>query len=352
MPTLRHRHCHVFSLLFATRNQIGYVEMLRKIINFAVKIGVSGGLLYFLSRGIDIAEVGQRLSHVDPFWLGLALLLLVGQLVVLAMRWRLITRVIDSGLTLHDAVMFSLVGQFFNQTLPSIVGGDAFRMWLASRRSTTKTGAIHGVLLDRFAGLFGLVLLSLISLPALFHLLPEGPAKWAITAMVCLGFAGTGLLLVLGGGAGVRFRKWMPLRLIIDLSRDLRRISLVRRAVLPLLGMSTAIHLITVATIALLGKAVGVPITLEQALVVVPPMLLISSVPITIAGWGVREGVMVFALGAMGVAASDAIGLSILYGLSLVAVGLPGGPAWLMCGGSKKMRADGLKLSTQDGPDR
>ncbi len=325
--------------------------MLRKIVIFAAKLGISGGLLFVLSRGIDIAEIGRRISHADPLWVGLALLMLVVQLGLLAARWRLITQVIDNGLARADAVKFTMVGLFFNQTLPSIVGGDAFRMWLASRTAATRTGAIHGVLLDRFAGLFGLVLLSLISLPALFRLLPEGPAKWTILAMVCIGFAGTAILLILGGNAGMRFRKWMPLRLIIDLSRDLRRISLARRSVLPLLAMSTTIHLLTVAVIAILGKAIGTAITWEQALVVVPPMLLISSAPVTIAGWGVREGVMVFALGAMGLAASEAIGLSVLYGLSLVAVGLPGGPAWLLCGGSKKLRADGLKLSTQDGSE-
>ncbi|MHA1564243.1 MAG: lysylphosphatidylglycerol synthase transmembrane domain-containing protein [Alphaproteobacteria bacterium] len=324
--------------------------MLRKIINFALKFGVSGGLLYFLSRGVDLAVVGEHLSQADPFWVIMALLLLALQLILLAYRWRLITGAIDTGLGLTDAVKFSIVGQFFNQTLPSIVGGDGFRMWLASRTAMSKTGAVHSVLLDRFAGLFGLVVLSLISLPPLFRLLPEGPAKWAITALVCVGFAGTGMLILLGGPMGKGFRKWLPLRLVIDLSQDLRRIALARAVVWPLLIMSTLIHLLTVVIINFLGKAVSAPVTLEQALVVVPPMLLISSIPITIAGWGVREGVMVFALGAMGMAAADAIGLSVLYGLSLIVVGLPGGPVWLACNPKAKKRNSSIDLSTQDAP--
>jgi len=322
--------------------------MLRKVLSFALKFGVSGGLLYFLSRGVDMALVGQHLRQSDPFWVLLALLLLILQVFLLALRWRLITHAIDTGLDLSDAVKFSMVGQFFNQTLPSIVGGDAFRMWLAAQATSSKTGSVHGVLLDRFTGLFGLVLLSLISLPALFHLLPDGPAKWAITGLVVVGFAGTGFLILLGGPWGRGFRRWLPLRLIIDLSQDLRRIALVRAVAWPLLIMSTLIHLLTVVVINFLGKAIGAPVTLEQALVVVPPMLLISAIPITIAGWGVREGVMVFALGAMGMAASDAIGLSVLYGLSLVAIGLPGGPVWLACNPAAKRRAAGVKLPAQE----
>ncbi len=323
--------------------------MFRKIIATAVKIVVSGGLLIVLFRKVDMVEVGQRLSHADPLWVGAALALLAVQLTMLAARWRVITLAINAGLSMPNAIKFTMVGQFFNQTLPSIVGGDAFRMWLAARTGITNTGAVHGVLLDRFAGLFGLVLLSLVSLPALFHLLPEGPAKWAVTAMVCIGFAGTAGLLVLGGSLGTRFRKWLPLRLIIDLSRDLRTIALARGITAPLLLLSFSVHLLMVAVIILLGKALGIPLAFEQSLVIVPPMLLISSAPITIAGWGVREGVMVFALGAMGVAAADAIGLSILYGLSLIAVGLPGGLVWLLTGAARKRRAEGLALSTQDG---
>ena len=324
--------------------------MPRKIINFAVKLGVSGGLLYLLSRGIDMAALGRRLSHADPFWVIMALLLLALQVFLLAHRWRLITQAFDNGLSLGEATKFSMVGLFFNQTLPSIVGGDGFRMWLASRTAMSNTAAIHSVLLDRFAGLFGLVLLSLISLPPLFRLLPEGPAKWAITGIVCLGFIGTAVLLLLGGPAGRRFRKRMPLRLVIDLSQDLRRIAMVRARTLRLMVISTLIHLITVVVISFLGMAVGAPVTLEQALVIVPPMLLISSAPITIAGWGVREGVMVFALGAMGLAAADAIGVSVLYGLCLVVIGLPGGPVWLTCSPAGKMRPPALNLSAQDAP--
>ena len=93
--------------------------MLRKIIIFAAKLGISGGLLFVLSRGIDIAEIGQRISHAEPLWVILALLLLVVQLVLLAARWRLITQTIDTGLTRADAVKFTMVGLFFNQTLRS-----------------------------------------------------------------------------------------------------------------------------------------------------------------------------------------------------------------------------------------
>jgi hypothetical protein len=80
----------------------------------------------------------------------------------------------------------------------------------------------------------------------------------------------------------------------------------------------------------LLAASLGIGFGLLDALAVLPAVLLISSVPISIAGWGVREGSMVVGLGLLGVGNSDAALVSIFFGVLLLAFGLLGGLVWLL----------------------
>jgi hypothetical protein len=63
--------------------------------------------------------------------------------------------------------------------------------------------------------------------------------------------------------------------------------------------------------------------------VLVPLVVLVSMLPVSVAGWGVREGAMVVALGAVGVDRATALTTSVLFGLALAATGIPGGLLWL-----------------------
>jgi hypothetical protein len=73
----------------------------------------------------------------------------------------------------------------------------------------------------------------------------------------------------------------------------------------------------------------GIPMSAVESLLLVPPVILLSSLPVTLAGWGLREGGMIFALGLIGVPSDAAFALSVMYGLLSLVVGLVGGLVWL-----------------------
>ena len=79
----------------------------------------------------------------------------------------------------------------------------------------------------------------------------------------------------------------------------------------------------------MLGRDINPAIEFGHCLVIVPPVLLLSVVPISLAGWGVREGAMVVAFGFVDIPIADAFALSVTMGLSLLLAGLPGGVIWL-----------------------
>ena len=84
------------------------------------------------------------------------------------------------------------------------------------------------------------------------------------------------------------------------------------------------------AVIALFGaRALGIELATMDALVLIPPAILASMLPISIAGWGVREGAMVATLTYAGVSEVDALVVSIMFGFTMVVSSMPGGLLWL-----------------------
>ena len=88
-------------------------------------------------------------------------------------------------------------------------------------------------------------------------------------------------------------------------------------------------HLLSVAKVWVAALGMAIPLGLLDSFILFPSILLLSAVPISIAGWGVREGAMVVALGFVGIAAPDALAVSLVIGLSQIALGLPGAALWL-----------------------
>lgn len=90
------------------------------------------------------------------------------------------------------------------------------------------------------------------------------------------------------------------------------------------------IHLLTISAAWCCVKAVAAPVSFAHVLFLMPPVLLIASAPISIAGWGVRESSMIAAFAYAGLAESDGLTLSILFGAVSFAIGVIGGVGWIV----------------------
>lgn len=99
--------------------------------------------------------------------------------------------------------------------------------------------------------------------------------------------------------------------------------------------LSIAIHLMTVLCIAFFLQGLGHDVRFSLLLALVPPVLLVTVVPISMAGWGVRESAMIFILGIVGIPAADALATSLSFGIAVFLIGLPGGLLWSLNSGTK-----------------
>jgi hypothetical protein len=114
-----------------------------------------------------------------------------------------------------------------------------------------------------------------------------------------------------------------------ELSRASRRLFTNPRQCSTVLGLSVITIVLTVLAFKFVGDAIGSQLSLGSWIMVVPPVTLIQLVPVSLAGWGVREAALVTALGSFGVPAEAALAISVLVGLCSIVVGLPGGLIWL-----------------------
>jgi len=289
---------------------------------------VSVSLLGYLFSKVDLQGVRDSLAKVSYWYLFFAAAVLLLQAVAGAVRLSMVLKAISSRIHLCAALHIMFIGLFFNQTLPSSIGGDAMRIWRIRHHGFPLRTAINSVLLDRLIALVALGLFMLVSYPVLYRLVENS----LLRAMVVM----AGLALIAGFAVLYYFRK-IPRRFYgLRITEEIRHVSseahrIVRhpRRAGEIVVLSVVMHAMTGMAIYEVARGLGLSIGLLECVVLTPPISLITVLPISMAGWGVREAGMVTALAFAGVAAHDALVVSILFGLLLMLISIPGGVFWL-----------------------
>jgi len=302
------------------------------LLKIILKIAISVALIGWLSYGIDGTALAAGLSRASLKSLVTAFVVLFALSAIQAYRWVLVAHAMGVALRFPVAWSIVLIGLFFNQTLPSSIGGDAARVWRLRRAGVQVGLSIRTVVLDRLVALLALLVIVAAGLPALLDWIGDQPLRWAVPALLVLGFCGFFCLLMIDTPAVRRWLGRSSMKQVQLLGRGAHSVFLRPFCLLPALSLSVFIHAVVCASVLLIGIDIGLQASFWQILVLFPPVLLLSMVPFSVAGWGVREGAMITALGLIGVPAATAFTVSILYGVVMVVVGLAGGIVWLATG--------------------
>jgi uncharacterized membrane protein YbhN (UPF0104 family) len=292
---------------------------------FIIKLLLMAAIMWFFYDKIDLSLIGSRLLSIQKIWIISALLTLFTQLLLTGVRWYLVGIILGAKINLGLSVRLTLIGQFFNQVLPLSVGGDGVRAWLASRGGISLRQAFSTVICDRLAALIMLMIIAGATMPFAL-LVADIKIPSALTlAMVVDGFTFLALLMLfLWGG---KFSSWLislpPLNLLGRILRDLRLVLFSPKKSLLIVGISITVQIMVFMTIYFCGLALRVDLHLVN-LLILPLILFVASIPISFAGWGLRESAMVVGLGFMGISANDALVISICFGVAQLLIGLPG----------------------------
>ena len=129
---------------------------------FLLKLTVSCALIIYIMSNFQIEQLFHRLENIELWHLLFATMIFVLLMFNNTLRWYIVINAIGSALPFTISFKIFYIGLFFNQTLPSSVGGDAVRMYLANKEGLSLTSAINSVLLERIATLLGLIILVVI----------------------------------------------------------------------------------------------------------------------------------------------------------------------------------------------
>jgi len=221
------------------------------------------------------------------------------------------------------------IGYFFSQTMISFVGGDAMRIFYTSRSGEKISQITKAVVLDRLSGFAGQVLQLGLILPFLLPILPNKSIQMWLLIIVAFSFTLALAIIAFGTNKHLLNRSEILSKISNYSKRILDRLY-TGKGMFIFIGLSFAIALMNCFAYYVIGKALNIQLTLTDILILTPPVFFLSMLPISISGWGVREAATVMMLGIAGISSHDALSISIVFGLSLLLISLPGGILWLI----------------------
>jgi uncharacterized membrane protein YbhN (UPF0104 family) len=289
-----------------------------------LKLAVSIAILAFIASKVDLRDMGRRIAGLDPVFVIAAFAVYLAGQVASALRYVYVLQALRRSLPLGASLRVHYIGLWFNQVMPTSLGGDVAKVYYL-RGHVGTSRAIRATLLDRISGL-AILLITVLALAPVYLLRFPVVAMPAIALSAVLVLAMAIAPLVAGHPA---LRRLMPriahpaILLASDIGRFRRWQYLVQQ-----LWSSGVVHACGICTYAMLGMALGVQLTLLDYVLLVPLVFLVALLPFSFAGWGLRETGAVGLFGLAAIPAEASLLLSVLFGLLQLISSIPGGFDW------------------------
>jgi len=309
---------------------------------------ISAALLYFSLRKVNFTDLASRINIESLGWIGLAIAVTFLQIFVGVLRWREISAECGVPLGITQAMRFNVIGTFFNQTLPSSIGGDAVRLWLVAQAGAGWRAATYSIFVDRAVGLIALAIVIVTSLPWSFNLIGDPNGRLALLLIDFGALAGGMGFLIFGTLQWPWLKRWWATHHIYACAVIANRVIFSRQRGPRVAILSVIVHVLAVVIAWCVVQSIGAPIVFGQIFQLVPPVMLITMLPISIAGWGIREASMGLAFGYAGLTTNEGVNVSLLFGAVFFIVGALGGLVWIFSA-EKKARSHAAAEGSPNG---
>ena len=292
----------------------------------AARLVLTFALVAFLAWRLDLQALGDRLTRLQPSWIALAVLAVVAAIGVSAWKWGLILARRGRPLPFGRLLRHYFVGLFFNNVLPTTVGGDAVRAWDASRDTGEYPEAVGSVVSERLIAGVALGVTSLFGLPFI-------DVSWRLSLLVALflaiDFGMVGFFLAPKVAEGVVSKLLPPqfagMRHAAGATVRVVRATLQDRALFAtVVALSVLFQALVAAVNACIFEAMGVHVGLARCLVYTPMIFTVTMLPISLSGLGVREAAYWFFFAQAGVGQAECVGASLAFFVTVGLCSLPG----------------------------
>lgn len=314
--------------------------LMRKSAVGTLKFVLTAIILAGIAWKLDVKSILEVLPSLSPYAVAIGFALALVQIVLAAGRLSVVVGFFNRKLRLRDSFHVTIQSLFFAQTFVSFIGSDVLRIWKIRHCGAPLSEAVEAVTLDRLMGIIVNHLFLLAALPWLLGVVGTGAVRTTLLMLAAAGVAGMIVVLVLGflqgrtglsRKLGARFGGHRAVLLLTQVATVGRHLLEPRWSLLQAAALSLGIALMNsvIFFVILRGWQVEAGTAVACALLV-PGILEIAMLPISIAGWGVREGVAIVAFGHLGVPAAIAFGTSVVFALISLVLGLVGGLLWLI----------------------
>ena len=311
----------------------------RRALIWLLKIVVSAGLLAVLFSRVDFAQLWAHARGASVAWLATSIALYFVMVLLSAWRWGLLlsaARVVVRG---RKLVTSFLVATFFNNFLPSNIGGDVVRIADTARPAGSKTIATLVILADRGIGLLGLLLVAALGA----SLAAQLPGTGVIGPSILWTMLGAGLLAATGliWHPSLLMRVLRPIQRLHpewigerlgQFERLLARLRSAPQALGQCFAGAVGVQLVLVAFYLAIARSMAIPISYWQLALIVPMSFLVQMLPMSMNGFGVREATFAYYFTRIGLSIEQALLVSFMGAAMMIVFSLSGAAAYIARG--------------------
>jgi len=270
--------------------------MNRKL-RYAVNVSVSIVLIALIINMAGAGRVREQLSGISiPVFLAAVAIENFG-VAVSAKKWQMLLKIKGSGIPFLTAWKYYYIGTFFNAFLPTSVGGDAIKAYALSKNLERREEAFSSVIMDRMTGLIAVLGIGSVSLVAGWKIIPEA------ALMLCLPIFILPVILLLLTFKTDIFGRMIKWRIFYRFGKfrdfvektyvSVREYKNMKGELLPVMLISLFYHFLLVMNNYVLSIALGLDIPIHYFFVFIPVAEILVFLPVTLQGFGVREGTYV-----------------------------------------------------------
>lgn len=284
-----------------------------KIIVLIGKISVSSGLLYLVISKTGIDKVVSTLKGINPLSFLLAISIYIFAIYLSSIRWRLL---LHEGFELKKLFSLYFIGSFFNHLLPGIIGGDAVKAYYLYRDTGKGSSAVASVFMDRYIGFTALMLVGLTAFPFGLRYFKGSYIEWVLPLIVVLFIIVSFFIFGLRVGKGIK--------LLSGFYDYFELYKGKKTVIIKTFFISVIVQIIIIFAVYVLSRGLKVNVPLLPLFIFVPVISTIATIPISIAGIGVREASFILLFGTLGISPVQATAVSFTWFLSVATGSLPG----------------------------
>jgi glycosyltransferase 2 family protein len=300
-----------------------------------IKLAVTALLFLYIFQKIDFHQFGTTLRSARPGILVAGFLLLwIGHYICIY-RWRMLMRPLMPVLNLGQLFGIYCIGLFFNLTFPTVVGGDVVKMYYAGKSSKSYAQSFAATFLDRDAGMLAMMIIAcgaILIYPVIVPGIPVSLIVWSAFIAFVLGNIGIFSPYCHRILTGFLHRaKLSKIEKKVDMISNAFQIMGQHKGVLfASLAISFVNQLLVIAVTWIMALGLRLQIPISFFLIFIPVITLISMIPISLNGMGLREYAFMSLFGAVGVPHASCIALGVLSSIVIILSSLPGGIVYIL----------------------